>query len=289
MWFICEKEGLAGATSVWVVIICSSVVLNMYILPRITTLHYFHLIATNSAIFLSAVAHLRAMLTDPGAVPKNAVPVSPSSKAKYGSSDDKHAVASSAIVHRYRSSSGRIRNRRQSPRRRICRHCKSFKPPNSVHCTRCHRCIIKIDHHCTWMNNCVAAENLKFFVQFLVYATWGSLHVTLLGLWCLLNIFFGFAIEKPAEENSPGESDAVAPSDLVDGDQQTTVSLEPVASRGAIAWSLVVTAITMTAAIFLLCVSRIQIRHMHHIAKKKRNKLLPVNTDATPGSPSDCA
>ena len=29
MWFICEKEGIAGATSVWVVIICSSVVLNV--------------------------------------------------------------------------------------------------------------------------------------------------------------------------------------------------------------------------------------------------------------------
>ena len=57
----------------------------------------------------------------------------------------------------------------------------------------------------------------------------------------------------------------------------------------AIAWSLVVTAITMTAAIFLLCVSRIQLRHMHHIAKKKLNKPLPVSTDATPGSPSDCA
>ena len=47
----------------------------------------------------------------------------------------------------------------------------------------------------------------------------------------MLNIFFGFTVEKPTEENSPGESDAVTPSDLFDGDQQTTVSLGPVASQ----------------------------------------------------------
>ena len=37
MWFICEKEGIAGATSVWLIIICSSIVLNVSGLQLIIT------------------------------------------------------------------------------------------------------------------------------------------------------------------------------------------------------------------------------------------------------------
>lgn len=302
MWFVCEKEGIAGAASVWTVLISTCIVLNVYILPRVTTLHKFHTIVTNGCIVLSALTHLRVMFTDPGAVPKNAVPLSPSSKmhlsdmskTKYASADDKRMIATTGAVHRHRTSSGsRIRSRHRSRKRRVCRHCKAFKPPNSFHCMRCQRCVVRIDHHCTWMNNCIAAENLKFFIQFLLYATWGSLHVSLLGLWWLLRTALGFAAQSPADV-SPDESGAEAVSVLFDSDQQNTVAVTQTPSRGAIASSFAVTIITMAVGTFLVCIGRVQLRHMTHIAtnkhklKKKRIRLLSPNVSPVTSSPPEC-
>ena len=62
------------------------------------------------------------------------------------------------------------------------------------------------------------------------YATWGSLYVSLLGLWWLLRIFFGFAVESPADVSSD-ESGAEAVSVLFDSDQQNTVAVAQTPSR----------------------------------------------------------
>lgn len=62
-----------------------------------------------------------------------------------------------------------------------CDKCNGrWKPPRAHHCNRCDKCIFRMDHHCSWIGNCIGQANQKYFILFLAY--------TILG--CLLNILF---------------------------------------------------------------------------------------------------
>lgn len=53
---------------------------------------------------------------------------------------------------------------------RFCEKCVHIKPDRCHHCSVCGVCVLKMDHHCPWVNNCVGFTNYKFFLLFLGYA-----------------------------------------------------------------------------------------------------------------------
>lgn len=52
---------------------------------------------------------------------------------------------------------------------RYCEKCNLIKPDRCHHCSICGCCVLRMDHHCPWINNCVSFTNYKFFVLFLGY------------------------------------------------------------------------------------------------------------------------
>ncbi|EFA82297.1 putative ankyrin repeat protein [Heterostelium album PN500] len=46
----------------------------------------------------------------------------------------------------------------------ICPTCLINRPIRSKHCPSCNQCNARFDHHCIWINNCVAANNQSLFI-----------------------------------------------------------------------------------------------------------------------------
>jgi hypothetical protein len=59
--------------------------------------------------------------------------------------------------------------KRGDGKRRMCKWCQKYKPDRCHHCRICRRCILKMDHHCPWIYNCVGWGNYKYFLLLLFY------------------------------------------------------------------------------------------------------------------------
>ncbi|XP_062180370.1 probable protein S-acyltransferase 16 isoform X2 [Phragmites australis] len=115
----------------------------------------------NAAAFTALAAacvatYAAAVRRDPGRVPPDFVP------------DVEDAKSS---VHEIKRKGGDLR---------YCQKCCHYKPPRAHHCRVCKRCVLKMDHHCIWINNCVGHENYKIFLVFVLYAVVASFYSLIL-------------------------------------------------------------------------------------------------------------
>lgn len=122
-----DQAGSVMATLVWLLMIYSAVTVTLLTstqgIPPILGMVYCVLVC------MALASHAKTSLSDPGAVPKSAVPMET--------------------------------QRRDAASHCMCGQCQTFKPPFSHHCRICNRCVSRMDHHCPWMNNCVGAGNLS--------------------------------------------------------------------------------------------------------------------------------
>ncbi|XP_059194798.1 palmitoyltransferase ZDHHC3-A-like isoform X3 [Centropristis striata] len=163
MWFIRDVCGIVCAMITWLLVLYADfVVLFVMLLPS-KNLMYSIVNGTlfNVLAFLALSSHLRAMCTDPGAVPKG--------------------NATKEYIESLQLKPGQVVYK--------CPKCCSIKPDRAHHCSVCKRCIRKMDHHCPWVNNCVGENNQKYFVLFTMYIALISLHALLMVVFHFLYCF----------------------------------------------------------------------------------------------------
>ncbi|CAO1636841.1 unnamed protein product [Parajaminaea phylloscopi] len=104
---------------------------------------------------------------DPGVVPRNLDPepllAQPSGSVDLNPADPEDPIYTPLprVV--------RVRNG-QDMTVKWCETCKVYRPPRSSHCRVCDNCVEGIDHHCTFLNTCIARRNYVSFFAFLLYA-----------------------------------------------------------------------------------------------------------------------
>jgi palmitoyltransferase len=129
-----------------------------------------HLILFNGGSLFGMYCHWTTMTTDPGSVPRDCVPLPDDVQEQ-----DFKAVIMESGGNGHSLGHNRTRSASQAhiptyvrKYRKFCKRCRAFKPIRAHHCSICGRCIIKMDHHCPWVNNCVGIGNQKLFLLFLL-------------------------------------------------------------------------------------------------------------------------
>lgn len=65
---------------------------------------------------------------------------------------------------------------REVQRTNWCDVCKLVRPPRAGHCRICGVCILRLDHHCVWINSCVGQANHSSFLLMLFFFLLTSLY-----------------------------------------------------------------------------------------------------------------
>mmetsp|Transcript_99585 Transcript_99585/g.260138 ORF Transcript_99585/g.260138 Transcript_99585/m.260138 type:complete len:365 (-) Transcript_99585:122-1216(-) len=101
------------------------------------------------------ICYVRCILTHPGEIPEN----DPQWDTH---ASDKHFPSDWAPMA--------LQEMKKTGERRHCKWCGKYKPDRCHHCRVCKSCILKMDHHCPWIYNCVGFANYKYFFLLLHYS-----------------------------------------------------------------------------------------------------------------------
>lgn len=138
--------------------------IQLHCLPRYrsgrhTGTALLELITFNAVTILLVTCYLWCILVHPGSIPEK---------------EEDPSWEYVAHDHRELSVDGGSLNPQEWKRsgdRRQCKWCAKYKPDRCHHCRVCRMCILKMDHHCPWIYNCVGFRNHKYFFLLLLYTT----------------------------------------------------------------------------------------------------------------------
>jgi len=115
----------------------------------------------NIVTVLMVINYVMSIVEHPGTIPDASIDPS----WQYVPQDINLSVGSGGLPPAYG-----LQETKRSGDRRHCKWCAKYKPDRCHHCRVCRMCILKMDHHCPWIYNCVGFRNHKFFFLLLFYS-----------------------------------------------------------------------------------------------------------------------
>ncbi len=141
------------------------------------------------------VCYFRAMCTSPGHIPQTSfwregdfVILERDSKIVLDAISSLNAPISPEAIKVIRRIPV-VERKQRSGKFRLCKQCDSFKPDRAHHCSICERCVLRMDHHCPWVNNCIGFGNYKYFILLLFYVDLTLLFVIATSIERFIHVF----------------------------------------------------------------------------------------------------
>eukprot|EP00438_Fugacium_kawagutii_P020629 Skav223012 [mRNA] locus=scaffold1422:77970:78995:+ [translate_table: standard] len=113
---------------------------------------WWTLVIFHKCFGLSLISYVKGVVTSPGCIPDSWKPGS---------------VAEGKIVNL-------VRERKRSGELRFCSREMKYKPDRAHYCSNLQCNVLRMDHYCPWMSNCIGHFNYKYFLQFLAYTVVSS-------------------------------------------------------------------------------------------------------------------
>jgi len=110
-----------------------------------------------TSFWLAIFSYVQCVATDPGGIPDN-----------WGGGPG--CLPQFLFDHTVRL----MERKKTSGELRYCNKEQKFKPDRAHFCSHMKRNILKMDHYCPWMDNCVGFGNYKYYVLFLIYASFNA-------------------------------------------------------------------------------------------------------------------
>mmetsp|Transcript_116778 Transcript_116778/g.225170 ORF Transcript_116778/g.225170 Transcript_116778/m.225170 type:complete len:437 (+) Transcript_116778:115-1425(+) len=198
---MCTSFSIANICA-WTCILMPSSVYFVFAMPFWwTKVHFLLPLVALFFFFMTVGCLLAACFSDPGIIPRREVILATGSAKRLQDELGFNVLGEPAepLQQGARNGSSRliVPMELRDQGYRWCSTCNIVRPPRASHCIECDNCVLRFDHHCPFINNCVGQRNYLFFMGFTTSVSCLALTVIPFLLWYLI---VGLALEANGKQ-----------------------------------------------------------------------------------------